>query len=164
MHSVSQNGQRMMSKLTEPLMLILSNFSNNSFLRSEISEQKCSFSPKAELEILIKTTNTEVAENLTSNQWILEQLQSLSAITIGANVEKPKACSSSLVDGHELYVPLAGLIDVNKERERIESEIKRIEGWLKGVNGKLNNANFVNNARMPWLKMSAIKSVMVRQI
>ncbi|MBO6535002.1 MAG: valine--tRNA ligase [Balneolaceae bacterium] len=103
-------------------------------------------SPKAELEILIKTTNTEVAENLTSNQWILEQLQSLSAITIGANVEKPKACSSSLVDGHELYVPLAGLIDVNKERERIESEIKRIEGWLKGVNGKLNNANFVNNA------------------
>lgn len=103
-------------------------------------------SPKAELEILIKTTNTEVAENLTSNQWILEQLQSLSAITIGANVEKPKACSSSLVDGHELYVPLAGLIDVDKERERIESEIKRIEGWLKGVNGKLNNANFVNNA------------------
>ncbi len=103
-------------------------------------------SPKAELEILIKTTNTEVADNLTSNQWILEQLQSLSAITIGANVEKPKACSSSLVDGHELYVPLAGLIDVDKERERIESEIKRIEGWLKGVNGKLNNANFVNNA------------------
>ena len=103
-------------------------------------------SPKEDLEILIKTKSNGVAENLTANQWILEQLQSLSSISIGTDVEKPKACSSAIIEGHELYVPLADLIDVDKERERIESEIKRIEGWLKGVNGKLNNANFVNNA------------------
>ncbi len=103
-------------------------------------------SPKEDLEVLIKTKSKEVAESLTANQWIFEQLQSLSSITIGTDVEKPKACSSAIVDGHELYVPLAGLIDVDKELERIESEIKRIDGWLKGVNGKLNNANFVNNA------------------
>lgn len=103
-------------------------------------------SPKEELEILIKTSTEEVASNLTANRWILEQLQTLSAITIGTEVQKPKACSSSIIDGNELYVPLAGLIDVEKETERIEKEISRLEGFLKGVNGKLNNANFVDNA------------------
>lgn len=103
-------------------------------------------SPKAELEVMLKTTSEEVSGLFLENQWILTQLQSLKAITIGIDIEKPKASSSSLINGNELFIPLADLIDVDKERERIQSEITRIEGWLKGVNGKLSNQNFVNNA------------------
>jgi valyl-tRNA synthetase len=103
-------------------------------------------SPKTELEVLVKTTDDATADQLNANSWLLSQLQNLSGLTISASLEKPGASASALVSGNELYVPLAGLIDVNKERERIQGEITRIEGWLKGVNGKLNNANFVNNA------------------
>ncbi len=103
-------------------------------------------SPKEELEVLIKTTSDEVAASFSDNDWILKKLQSTSSVAISSNIEKPGACSSALVDGNEIYVPLAGLIDVDKEVERINSEIQRIEGWLKGVNGKLSNDNFVSNA------------------
>lgn len=103
-------------------------------------------SPKAELEVMVKTTSEEVSGLFLENQWILTQLQSLKSIAIGTDIEKPKASSSSLINGNELFIPLADLIDVDKERERIQSEITRIQGWLKGVNGKLNNQNFVNNA------------------
>ena len=103
-------------------------------------------SPKEEIDLHFKTKSAELADAITANQWILNKLQNLSSVSIGTDIEKPKASASSLVDGNEIYVPLAGLIDVDKEIERINSEIKRIEGWLKGVNGKLNNENFVNNA------------------
>ena len=103
-------------------------------------------SPKEEIDLHFKTKSAELADAITANQWILNKLQNLSSVSIGTDIEKPKASASSLVDGNEIYVPLAGLIDVEKEIERINSEIKRIEGWLKGVNGKLNNENFVNNA------------------
>ena len=103
-------------------------------------------SPKEELEVLIKTTTPEIAELLTANQWILTKLQSTKSLKISESITKPGACSSAIVDGNEIYVPLEGLIDVDKEIERINSEINRIEGWLKGINGKLNNENFVNNA------------------
>lgn len=103
-------------------------------------------SPKEELEVLIKTTDDTTGSSLSENEWILNKLQNLKSVSIGSDVAKPKAASSALVSGNELYVPLGDFIDVDKEREKIQSEITRIEGWLKGVNGKLNNANFVDNA------------------
>ncbi|MCG8374841.1 MAG: valine--tRNA ligase, partial [Balneolales bacterium] len=103
-------------------------------------------SPKTELEVLIKTTHKETASLFNENIWILNQLQEFKSIEIGTSIKKPKASSSALIDGNELHIPLAGLIDVDKEKDRIEKEITRIEGWLKGVNGKLGNSNFVDNA------------------
>ena len=41
---------------------------------------------------------------------------------------------------------LEGLIDLDKERERLEKEIKRLEGSLIGIEKKLANKKFVNNA------------------
>jgi len=46
----------------------------------------------------------------------------------------------------EFYIPLEGLIDLYKERERLEKEIKRLEGSLIGIEKKLANEKFVNNA------------------
>lgn len=115
-----------------------------SSLRNIRAEMKVS--PKEELEVLIKTSSSKVTTSLTENDWILKKLQSTKSLTISTEIEKPGACSSALVDGNEVYVPLEGLIDTDKEIERIKGEISRIEGWLKGVNGKLNNKNFVDNA------------------
>ena len=39
-----------------------------------------------------------------------------------------------------------GLIDLDKERERLEKEIRRLEGSLIGIEKKLANEKFVNNA------------------
>ncbi|MBO6524001.1 MAG: valine--tRNA ligase [Balneolaceae bacterium] len=103
-------------------------------------------SPKEELDVFVKTTSSEITKAFSSNQWILTKLQSTKSFKISEAIEKPGACSSAIVNGNEIYVPLEGLIDVDKEIERITSEINRIEGWLKGINGKLINENFVNNA------------------
>ncbi len=103
-------------------------------------------SPKAEIELFIKTSDSSVAEYLNGDIWILNQLQVLNIKDIGSHVCKPKASASAIISGNEIYIPLAGFIDVDKEVERIKKEINRVKGFLKGVNGKLSNTNFVQNA------------------
>jgi valyl-tRNA synthetase len=110
-------------------------------IRSEVN-----VSPKEELEVLINTKEQPVAEKILANRMVLEKLESIKSLSVGTGIEKPKVYSSSMVDGNEIYVPLEGLVDFEKERERIQKEIDRLEGFLKGIKGKLSNDGFVNNA------------------
>lgn len=103
-------------------------------------------SPNQEIAVLIQAVSEEEAENIRAHSWILTQLQSISSLTIAADLEKPKMAASAVIKGSALYIPLAGLIDIDKEKARIEKEIQRLEGFLASINGKLNNARFVENA------------------
>jgi valyl-tRNA synthetase len=51
-----------------------------------------------------------------------------------------------VVDGEEIFVPLAGLIDVDRERARLAAEAQRIAGLLRGIDGKLANERFLAQA------------------
>ncbi|HPG59925.1 MAG TPA: hypothetical protein PKW98_19055, partial [Candidatus Wallbacteria bacterium] len=46
----------------------------------------------------------------------------------------------------DIYVPLAGLIDINKEKDRLSREIAKAEEELARVNNKLQNKNFIERA------------------
>lgn len=48
--------------------------------------------------------------------------------------------------GADIYLPLAGLIDLDKEIARIEKEIANTENELKRLAAKLSNENFVAKA------------------
>ena len=41
---------------------------------------------------------------------------------------------------------MAGLIDVDAERARLEKEIAKLESGMRSVSGKLNNKKFMDNA------------------
>jgi valyl-tRNA synthetase len=103
-------------------------------------------SPKAEVDVLIHTKNEKTAELLRKDEWIFRLLVNISELSIGAGLDKPHACGTALVDGHEVWIPLEGLIDTQKEKERLQKEIARLEGFLKSVEGKMTNPKFVDNA------------------
>ncbi len=51
-----------------------------------------------------------------------------------------------LRSGGELFLPLAGVIDLDTERGRIRTEMERTDGLLARSRGKLENAGFLGNA------------------
>jgi valyl-tRNA synthetase len=102
--------------------------------------------PTTDLDISIKAKDAHTATALQENEWIFRKLQHIGSFDASKNLSKPETSASSVVEGSELYVPLEGVIDLDKERERIEKEISRLEGFLKSVEGKLNNKQFVDNA------------------
>lgn len=102
--------------------------------------------PNDAIDLLINAKNDEVAKVLQQNEWIFRKLQAIGDFDIAVDRAKPETSASAVIEGTELFVPLEGLIDLDKERERIRKEIDRLEGFLKSIKGKLNNDGFVNNA------------------
>jgi len=109
-------------------------------------QAEMNLSPKAELTIIIKPKDDELSKELASAEWIYRKLLAIESISFDTDAEKPEASAASVVNGSEIYIPLKGLIDLEKERERIQKEIDRTEGFLKSVEKKLANEQFVENA------------------
>ena len=62
------------------------------------------------------------------------------------NGEKPENAMAAVVTGIEVYLPLASLIDVEKETQRLSKELAAMEKDLQRAGGKLNNAGFLAKA------------------
>ncbi len=60
--------------------------------------------------------------------------------------EAEPAAAAAIVGNLRVLIPLAGLIDLDAEKQRLEREMRRIEGEIGKCNGKLGNATFVANA------------------
>lgn len=115
-----------------------------SAIRNIRSEMR--LSPKAELDLHIQARNQQTEYALNTHSWIMYKLQSLASINVSSSLERPKASASAVVEGSEIYIPLEGHIDFDKEKERIQKEIDRIQGFVKSVNAKLSNEQFLENA------------------
>ncbi len=50
------------------------------------------------------------------------------------------------VKSNEYFIPVAGAINIEEERTKIQEELAYTEGFLKSVQKKLSNERFVNNA------------------
>jgi valyl-tRNA synthetase len=89
-------------------------------------------------------------EMLTRQQEILVTLARLDAnqLTITpALSEKPAQSVSQVMSGGiEIYLPLAGMIDLAAEKQRLEKELIQLEKFIAASEGKLRNQNFVDKA------------------
>lgn len=56
------------------------------------------------------------------------------------------SAASDIVNGIEVAVPLGGLIDPDKESERISKEMERKQNEARGLASRLDNASFVERA------------------
>ncbi|GAB3735859.1 valine--tRNA ligase [Silanimonas algicola] len=59
---------------------------------------------------------------------------------------EPPAAAAAVLGELTLLVPLAGLVDLDAERVRLDKEIKRVEGEIAKCHGKLGSETFVANA------------------
>ncbi|MFW6381812.1 MAG: class I tRNA ligase family protein, partial [Bacillota bacterium] len=60
--------------------------------------------------------------------------------------QKPDKASTDIVEDIEIILPLAGMVDIDREIERIEKEIEDVESEIARAEGKLDNEGFVNKA------------------
>jgi valyl-tRNA synthetase len=73
-------------------------------------------------------------------------LAKMEQVEIVCGGEDPSPAGVGVAGAVEIFLPMAGLVDLDKERARLEKELARIEGWMKGCRAKLANEKFVANA------------------
>jgi valyl-tRNA synthetase len=97
--------------------------------------------PSKALNVFIKTSEVKAHQI-----EYIKKLARVENLIADPAIVKPKASVSAVIKDCEIFIPLEGLIDLDKERARLRKEIERTEGSLNTIIKKLSNEKFVQNA------------------
>jgi len=76
----------------------------------------------------------------------LNALTGAESWTVGGRIEPPPRSARQVLSDAEVFVPLADLIDVEAERERLNAELAEVEADLAKVEATLANPDFLSRA------------------
>jgi valyl-tRNA synthetase len=102
--------------------------------------------PSSKAQIFIKSPDDAVRSVLKEQVSYIYHLANASEVTIEAEIGKPASSATAVVNEVEIYVPLAGLIDVQKEIDRLTKRLEKAASDLSKVEKKLTNGAFLTKA------------------
>ncbi len=77
---------------------------------------------------------------------LVRHLAGVDTLEARPEAAKPDQAATEVIAGAEVYVPLAGLIDLDAERERLGKRIAKERQFLAGLEKKLSNEGFTSKA------------------
>ncbi|MBA6278836.1 class I tRNA ligase family protein, partial [Salmonella enterica subsp. enterica serovar Irumu] len=102
--------------------------------------------PGKPLELLLRGCSEEAVRRVNDNRSFLQTLARLESITVLPADDKGPVSVTKIIDGAELLIPMAGLINKDDELARLAKEVAKIEGEIARIEGKLSNEGFVARA------------------
>jgi valyl-tRNA synthetase len=103
-------------------------------------------SPAKPLELLLRGASADAQRRVEQNLSFIQSLARLESITILSAGDKGPVSVTKLVEGAELLIPMAGLIDKDAELARLDKEMAKLDGEIASIEGKLSNEGFVARA------------------
>jgi len=100
---------------------------------------------RSSLKIFLGATD-RTASLIRENADQIKRLARVEEITIADKLSHMDAAARDVIAGIEIAVPLEGLIDVTKERERLNKEMARKETEARALASRLDNLSFVERA------------------
>ncbi|TDF97629.1 valine--tRNA ligase [Paenibacillus piri] len=98
------------------------------------------------VELLVKPSGEETLAILKRNEEYIRRFSNTSTLEISLDLMTPDKAMTGIVTGAELYLPLAGLIDISQELARLEKELQTLHGEVERIEKKLANQGFVAKA------------------
>jgi len=95
--------------------------------------------------VLSAATQADQADLIVVREYIAV-LTNAEDVEIGVGLSQPPSSGSAVVGDLNVFVPLAGLIDLEAEKSRLMKEISKFQGLLKGLEKKLGQASFLEKA------------------
>jgi valyl-tRNA synthetase len=102
--------------------------------------------PGDELALILGNTVADDSARVTRHTQALAKLAKVASISIAKAGEEQAPTLSALAGTIEVMVPMAGVIDVDKELARLDKELDRLTAERGRLAGKLSNDNFVARA------------------
>ncbi|PQP80043.1 valine--tRNA ligase [Paenibacillus sp. PCH8] len=98
------------------------------------------------IELMVKANSAEASSIIERNSHYIKRFCNTSEFDSGLDLSSPDKAMTAIITGAELYLPLAGLIDIEQEVARLEKELQNLEGEVLRVEKKLTNEGFVAKA------------------
>jgi valyl-tRNA synthetase len=98
----------------------------------------------AKVRLLVKDASDKTAGRLKSYDEVLCRMARLESVALSNDV--PKGSIQTVLGEATLILPIAEIIDLDKERERLAKEIGKLVANIEKIDAKLADEKFVNNA------------------
>lgn len=102
-------------------------------------------SPKEKLDVYVQCSEKNLSLIKDCESWIIRLVQAKS-LQVSTALKAPKQSLSSTGKDWVVYVPVGDLLDVTKEKQRLEKELQRIQKIISGLQSKLKDNTFVSRA------------------
>src|SRR5699024_1772770 len=99
-----------------------------------------------EIRLYIRAENEEIVKELKKNERYITRFCNPSELHISTTADPNEESMSAVVTGAEIFLPLEGLIDFEKEIARLEKELEKWNSEVERVVNKLGNEGFVKKA------------------
>ena len=83
---------------------------------------------------------------LEAHRPFVQALAQIGEVAIGEALAKSRDAAATVVDGIEVILPLTGVIDASKERQRLQTRISELSEELSRLEAKLKDRQFVQRA------------------
>lgn len=109
--------------------------------------------PGKKSEVILYFTDKDLIKVFAENKDYLAVLAAAQPMTIWKDDQnKPQNAMTAVVDGIQIYMPMAGLIDVVKETARLTKEKANLTKEINRLSKKLNNKAFLTKAPVQVVK------------
>ena len=98
------------------------------------------------INIIAKVSDAAHYDILKENESYIARFSNPEEFVYGEDVEAPSDAVTSVITGAEIYLPLAGLINIEDEIARLEKEAEKLQQEVDRVEKKLSNEKFVAKA------------------
>ena len=98
------------------------------------------------INIIAKVSDEAHYAILKENESYIARFSNPEEFVYGEDVEAPSDAVTSVITGAEIYLPLAGLINIEDEIARLEKEAEKLQQEVDRVEKKLSNEKFVAKA------------------
>jgi valyl-tRNA synthetase len=103
--------------------------------------------PEKKVRVAVRTdTDFNAADYISENHALILNLVNAGSLTIGPDKPDATGAVPAAGNGFEAFVYVSELIDVQKERAKLEKEQKSLQKLLTGTEKKLQNPGFTGNA------------------
>ncbi len=102
--------------------------------------------PSKALPLLLRHGSNADRQHANDLNVFLSNVARLEKIEWLADDATPPVSAAGVLGALELFVPLAGVIDLDQEKQRLQKEIAKLQSEVERFNGKLSNPAFVDKA------------------
>lgn len=95
---------------------------------------------------MAKVPDVKFEAILAENESYIARFCNPENFTFGLEIDAPNDAVTSVITGAEIYLPLAGLINIEDEIARLEQEAAKLAKEVERVEKKLANEKFVAKA------------------
>jgi len=102
--------------------------------------------PSKPLDVLLRDCSADAQRRVEENRNFLSRLARLASLTILPAGDKGPVSVTKIVEGAELLIPMADLVNKEAELERLAKELLKLDVEIEKIQTKLANEGFVSRA------------------